>query len=641
MPWASSVRPSLSVGTVVAAAKNAGFYCTSDYPNLTFSGLIGHEAYEYFAETPALFPIAEHLFAVDLFGADALDSDAYIADFFKSSESTEVCVFQISAIQKMRDSLIPNFLGDWSAKMGDLHPDIVGFSCTFNQVLASLAAARRLRGILPRAVIVFGGACVHGKMGEAYANAFRDYVDCIFTGEADISFVTFLQLLSAGDDITSIPGMTANGWLRLKPLLVHDLEALPVPHYSDYFAQRETLLSRGVQLADFTNIPFESSRGCWWGEKRHCTFCGLNNEGMNYRTKSSAKVISELIELSAKYHTIHFMAADNILTYRGYRDLLPKLASVPIDFKLFYEIKANLNREDVAALADAGISWVQPGIESFSDHVLNLMRKGITALRNIQSLKWMAEFGIKPSYNILVGFPDETDDDYESMIALLPALFHLPSPSGRATLVQVHRFSPFFYTPQEFGIMNMRPEEYYKHLIPSHILSASEYAYFFTRDLPDNAPYLRYIVKLNAIIDNWITSGTRIVAQLGPDFIELNYTGVARKRRVVLDPLGSLVFVAADQEISIESLCENLMNAAQFTSTQVVQTVERLTKMGILIQHNRKVLSIIPFEKPHRRSCLERWTEVAIGRCEPEIINGHIESPVFDPEPVELAAAKH
>ena len=82
---------------------------------------------------------------------------------------------------------------------------------------------------------------------------------------------------------------------------------------------------------------------------------------------------------------------------------------------LFYEVKANLRLQQVALLAAAGIDRIQPGIESLSDHVLKLMRKGTTALQNVQLLKWCREHGVKAEWNVLYGFPGELPEDYEAM----------------------------------------------------------------------------------------------------------------------------------------------------------------------------------------------------------------------------------
>ena len=56
--------------------------------------------------------------------------------------------------------------------------------------------------------------------------------------------------------------------------------------------------------------------------------------------------------------------ADNILDMNHFRSVLPALAQAGTPYELFYEIKANLRREQVATLAASGVTKVQPGIES-------------------------------------------------------------------------------------------------------------------------------------------------------------------------------------------------------------------------------------------------------------------------------------
>src|SRR5512144_1002972 len=101
---------------------------------------------------------------------------------------------------------------------------------------------------------------------------------------------------------------------------------------------------------------------------------------------------------------------------------------------LFYEVKSNLRKEQVKQLRDAGITEIQPGIESFSDAVLKLMRKGVSALQNIQLLKWCKEFGVQPRWNVLWGFPGEAGEEYERMAAMIPLLAHLPPPVSASGL---------------------------------------------------------------------------------------------------------------------------------------------------------------------------------------------------------------
>src|SRR5262249_18382464 len=140
---------------------------------------------------------------------------------------------------------------------------------------------------------------------------------------------------------------------------------------------------------------------------------------------------------------------DNILDMRYFGSVLPELARRHIPAQLFFEVKANLTRDQVLTLKTAGVDRIQPGIESMSDHVLRLMRKGTTTLRNIQLLKWCQELGIIAEWNLLYGFPGETRQDYAEMLQLFPSIRFLRPPSACGP-IRLDRFSPFFDAQSEF-----------------------------------------------------------------------------------------------------------------------------------------------------------------------------------------------
>src|SRR5690606_12063841 len=115
-------------------------------------------------------------------------------------------------------------------------------------------------------------------------------------------------------------------------------------------------------------------------------------------------------------------------------------------------------------LAAARVTAVQPGIESFSTTVLKLMRKGVTAAQNVALLKYAREYGIRPAYNIIVGFPGESEHAYFPAIRQMPNLWHLMPPSS-APLIEFHRFSPYHADPASFGI-TLEPNPFYALLYP-------------------------------------------------------------------------------------------------------------------------------------------------------------------------------
>lgn len=193
---------------------------------------------------------------------------------------------------------------------------------------------------------------------------------------------------------------------------------------------------------------------------------------------------------------------DNMLDVQYFHDVLPALASAQSSVRLFYEVKANLNRRQVQLLREAGVTHIQPGIESLSDHVLKLMRKGTTALQNIQLLKWCNEFNVRVDWNILYGFPGETQDDYDAMLKLLPAVRSLSRPPTCGP-VRMDRFSPYYDEPDAFGLTNVRPIAPYKYIYPFDGRSLSKIAYCFDFDYEPAVDPTGSAARVIDYVDAW------------------------------------------------------------------------------------------------------------------------------------------
>jgi ribosomal peptide maturation radical SAM protein 1 len=237
-------------------------------------------------------------------------------------------------------------------------------------------------------------------------------------------------------------------------------------------------------------LAVESSRGCWWGRKSHCTFCGLNGGTMAFRSKSAPRFAAELETLSRKHETTHFAVTDNILDMSYLRSLFPELVKQARRYHLFYETKSNLRKEQVELLAAAGVSVLQPGIESFSTDILKLMAKGTSRLQNIQLLKWCYELGVRVTWNLLYGFPGEDPHEYQEMADLLPSLFHLSPPSG-CSKVRLDRFGPYWKSPETYGLHNLRPYWSYDFALAGvPPAERARLAYFFEYEYGDGSnPY--------------------------------------------------------------------------------------------------------------------------------------------------------
>ncbi len=324
-------------------------------------------------------------------------------------------------------------------------------------------------------------------MGEEIHRQFP-FIDFVCRGESDESFPRLVDALAGDASVGEIPGLVyrdpAGATVTGPPARpVTDADTLQVPDYSDYFR------AIGDDDAFRQVVPtllMETSRGCWWGAKSHCTFCGLNGTGMGFRSKSADRALAELQQLTALWPSALVSMVDNILDMSYFRDFLPALSRLPRRPRLFYETKSNLKREQVAQLRAAGVLNIQPGIESLSDRLLRLMGKGTSGLRNVQLLKWCREYGVDVDWNLLHGFPGETDADYAEIEQWLPLIRHLEPPSASGP-IRLDRFSPYHSDPERYGITAVRPMAVYRHLYPFDVRARTRIAGYFDFDYRESA----------------------------------------------------------------------------------------------------------------------------------------------------------
>lgn len=338
--------------------------------------------------------------------------------------------------------------------------DVVGFSIIFDtQKLPSAALAKRLKKREPHLKVLFGGTGCDGEMAPAVLEAFSE-VDFVMVGDAD---ETIGDAVRHATDLTSLApaNLLARPSMGKLPqqsfLSERQLQTRVRPRFDSYVEQRAHSVYAGNREL---TLLFEGSRGCWWGDKHHCKFCGIRTVSEGFRQRSTDVVVDEILALYAAHKPSLLYATDAILSREHMRHLLPAIAELRRtshpDLRLFFEVKSNLSRADVELLASAGVVAVQPGIESFSDSVLLQMDKGASGIRQLTALKWLSAYNIDTIYGLLVGTPGETAADLKDHIALSRRLWHLQPPIS-VNRLGLHRFSPYFREPGRYGIENLRP----------------------------------------------------------------------------------------------------------------------------------------------------------------------------------------
>lgn len=453
------------------------------------------------------------------------------------------------AITEKREGL-DDFLDGLIGKYGLAEADIVGFTSMFMQNVACFAMARKIKERRPKIITVLGGANCESPMGQEIVRNVEQ-IDYVCSGPGLKNFTAFVQACLNQDmnRCESIHGLFSKKNCRrqmpLTPANPHQPASVQAPVMlsrsmttiatSNAAAPPATVsepqatiraygdeldINAGVKLeydqfltdlnASFPNkeieptLLFETSRGCWWGEKAHCTFCGLNGASMNYRAMSAEKALRLFQDLFGYAdRCTRYNCVDNIMAKNYLDEVFPHLET-PAHVHMFYEVKADLSEEHLRTLSKARVKIIQPGIESLATSTLKLMRKGTSAFQNLLLLRNCLLHDICPEWNLLIGFPGEGEDVYQKYVADLPLLMHLPPPSG-VFPVRFDRYSPYYVKAKEYEL-DLHPVDFYELIYPFSQDSLANMAYYFT-DRNYRAKYfltmLKWLGKVREKFEVW------------------------------------------------------------------------------------------------------------------------------------------
>jgi ribosomal peptide maturation radical SAM protein 1 len=611
MPFATAAVPSIQLGLLSATAERAGFKTDSYHFNLDLSAQLSPQLYEKLCEHRGHLT-GEWLFAKAAFGTAAPSDGEDYFTFFPGEASWAAKVgkdgeFFIDLRSRVLPAFIENCLSsvDWSQY------GAVGFSSTFQQNVACLALARRIKESFPTVKILFGGANMEGEMGPEYARAFP-FIDHVVSGEGDLVFPSLLRALSSNRLIPELEGVTyrtSGGPVRSdgqQVMHVTDMDGLPVPNYSAFF---DRAIDLGL-LPHYKNdwaLPVESSRGCWWGKKQHCTFCGLNGLAMSFRAKTPDRFLKELAELARRHRISSFEAVDNILDLKYLPSVFANVEQTKVDYRFFYEVKSNLTRAQIQTLFRGGVRSVQPGIESLSSHILQLMRKGCTMLQNVRCLKWCFYYNIRVGWNLISGFPGETEKDYEDQLEVLRRISHLEPPKSLGR-IWLERFSPYYFDREQFPVTNVRPQASYRCVYPQHV-DLEKIAYFFEYEMaetvPDSfhEPARAFVSQWQA---DWKSSERRhsLFYRRTADgvFIDYNWGPEKNGTYSLTGPLASIYEFCVETMHTPKQVVEHLLQSPEryeFSEEDVRETLDEFCRGRLMVSEDDKYFSLAVPSNPN------------------------------------------
>lgn len=602
-PFAFTYGPSLALSLLKAALLRDGMSCYVDYADIYAMHTMEMSLYWEYNNGRMNEFIGEYLFA-ELAGITPKYGIDEMMTVLRRQHSIPASIEIRNAVLEGKQ-LAAEVVEETVERVLRRNPKIVGVTSCFQQRNSAVAILRRIKAVRPDVITVMGGANCFGQAGLAMLRQFP-FIDYVFFGESDDIFAPVCRSAMEGRKESLPYGVLRNG----EPLpetaphrIITDMDSLPYPDFDDFFQ----LISRDVAsqnrvLADYFYkdhphicLFLEHSRGCWWGEKKACTFCGLHGAIRQFRRKSPQRALDEMCALSEKYGVYDIMLTDCVLPREWIQEFLPLLKARPHKFHIFQEIRCHLSAEDIELLAQCGYTYIQPGIESLSEHELKLMNKGISVMQNLNFMKHARRWGIRLTWNDLHGFPGEVVEDFEEQIRLFPLIHHLQPPGSCSRLI-IARDNEYANHPEKYGF-KLRPSSIYDFFCPQDPSYIDDVAIYYESNILDTPEVIQAAERLYQAVMEWRSKHrcARLdVADLGDKLLVIDTRPCRDLRAQYLQGIEGDIYRQAISPVRMTALYDRL---PQYTPEQIDQGVQMLTAKKLVYCHQGSVLALaLPFD---------------------------------------------
>lgn len=480
LPWSLYRHPSAALGALCAYLKQQEptleVVCRSDF--LDAAAALGFGCYDRISQSS--YDVGEMLYAALCFperkeqvraffisrmeesGAPLTGSGSFLDPEIHGERPTWSSAFDV--IQARLEAHLDRVAEEVAGRY-----ELVGLTTCFGQLFANLALSMRIKRRSTGTRIVLGGSTVSERVGPSLLREL-DCFDYVIQGEGEQPLLALARGLAAAEDVSGLKGLitreTASVLPRGAPFWeVSDVNNLPIPDYSEYASRAEALNFLWL-------MTVEGSRGCWWDRakrtgnpKATCHFCNLNVQWSGYREKGAERLVSEVVALNERYHNNVLFFLDNIIRLKGVDEFAQRLIDTGKDWVIFYEMRANIRPHELLMLWQAGVRFVQFGIESLSESYLKRIGKGTSVITNLQVMKICHELGISNGANLLTDFPGGRPEEVAETCETIQryALGYEPLSAnrfwlGRGATVQV--------LSQEYGVRNLRNADFYRAGLP-------------------------------------------------------------------------------------------------------------------------------------------------------------------------------
>ena len=311
--------------------------------------------------------------------------------------------------------------------------------------------ARAAKRMYPDKPVILGGW--HPSLLPDQTLA-AEYVDLVVKGQGEDALLELMRAIEEGDDFRGIAGVgyKEHGQVRFNvPRTLRPLVDMPPKayHLADFDAYEKVCGRRWAMYTSSLACPY------------NCGYC--TNEGV-YGRKWNAlpadQVAEETCDLVTRYGLeLLWIVDDNFLVDRERAiGIAEGIVRRGVQFKWSVQASTNLvgrmTHDELLLLRRAGLTQVAQGADSGSQKVLHLMNKDFQKIETIYTAaEKLSRAGIRPSFNMIFGFPGEGEKERRESVALIMDICRrYPGAEFWTNIFTPYPGAPIMQKAFEFGI---------------------------------------------------------------------------------------------------------------------------------------------------------------------------------------------
>jgi radical SAM superfamily enzyme YgiQ (UPF0313 family) len=294
-------------------------------------------------------------------------------------------------------------------------PDLVGISVNWSwQVIPALTLARLLKARAPEVHICMGGNWVSHLWQEiARLPELFTLFDSAVRFDGETALVALCRALAEDRSLEDVPNLTYRRGREVatsEATHLEDVAALPTPDFTGFPLDR--------YFSPEPVLPLATSRGCYWGK---CAYCSHHYAYQRYRKRPAEQVAGDMNGLHERHGVRNFFFMDDCPSPAVLRALSRQLLDEGRAYRWGGEVRFEraFTPELCRLMSEAGCRIVLFGMESASQRVLDLMRKGVQREVMIEVIDNCHRAGINVWVLFFLGFPGETAAEARETLAFL------------------------------------------------------------------------------------------------------------------------------------------------------------------------------------------------------------------------------